>query len=295
MAQVGSFVEREWKILIVDYDNNSLLRLEEMLQYCRFKVTKCRYAKEAIRILEEDRNHYDLVIVDVYLTEMNGFELLKLIGIETNLPVIMTSIDDDNDQIRKGMLYGASDYLIKPIQMENVRYLWKYVYGKQRHEELIKARVAQSGSNSSDIINMNYYCKRVSKNAWIAPISDHGKRKIADINGDQQMNDDATTTKKKQRVVWTPQLHAKFMEAIKQLGTEKPVPKKILEIMNVPELTRENVASHLQKYRQYHKRMEQTLQYQSENLPPISSDEDIHTSSCSLQLQGLNSHSQAMV
>lgn len=51
-------------------------------------MTKCRYAKEAIRILEEDRNHYDLVIVDVYLTEMNGFELLKLIGIETNLPVI---------------------------------------------------------------------------------------------------------------------------------------------------------------------------------------------------------------
>ncbi|PNY11755.1 two-component response regulator ARR2-like protein [Trifolium pratense] len=54
---------------------------------------------------------------------------------------------------------------------------------------------------------------------------------------------------KKSKFVWTTYLHNLFLLAIKQIGLDKAVPKKILEIMNVPNLTRANVASHLQKYR----------------------------------------------
>lgn len=49
--------------------------------------------------------------------------------------------------------------------------------------------------------------------------------------------------------MWTPQLHKRFEEAVIKLGVEKAVPKTIMQIMNVDGLTRENVASHLQKYR----------------------------------------------
>lgn len=61
--------------------------------------------------------------------------------------------------------------------------------------------------------------------------------------------------KKKPRVVWTPELHKKFVNAVNQIGLDRAVPKRILDLMGVENLTRENVASHLQKYRLYLKRL----------------------------------------
>ncbi|CAO2825529.1 unnamed protein product [Amaranthus hypochondriacus] len=55
---------------------------------------------------------------------------------------------------------------------------------------------------------------------------------------------------KKHRLAWTPELHKKFVESIEQLGSNA-VPTTILQHMNVEGLTRENVASHLQKYRSH--------------------------------------------
>ncbi|KAK4381195.1 Two-component response regulator ORR21 [Sesamum angolense] len=70
-------------------------------------------------------------------------------------------------------------------------------------------------------------------------------------------NDDPLVAKKP-RVVWTVEMHQKFLEAIELIGHEKAVPKKIVEVMGIPGLTRENVASHLQKYRGSLKRTQQT-------------------------------------
>lgn len=60
---------------------------------------------------------------------------------------------------------------------------------------------------------------------------------------------------KKQRLIWTPELHARFLNAVNHLGVRNAVPKTILQLMNVQGMTRENVASHLQKYRLYLKRL----------------------------------------
>jgi len=67
----------------------------------------------------------------------------------------------------------------------------------------------------------------------------------------------AATTRahKKPRLVWTPELHMRFMNAVNHLGIKNAVPKTILQLMNVEGMTRENVASHLQKYRLYLKRL----------------------------------------
>lgn len=61
---------------------------------------------------------------------------------------------------------------------------------------------------------------------------------------------------KKARVVWTLELHQQFVNAVNSLGVDKAVPKRILDLMGVHGLTRENVASHLQKYRLYLKRLQ---------------------------------------
>lgn len=74
-------------------------------------------------------------------------------------------------------------------------------------------------------------------------------------NKDGNKSDKDSQVKKKPKVDWTAELHRKFVEAVEQLGVEKAVPSRILEIMNVPSLTRHNVASHLQKYRSHRKHL----------------------------------------
>ncbi|KAF8716988.1 hypothetical protein HU200_026095 [Digitaria exilis] len=74
--------------------------------------------------------------------------------------------------------------------------------------------------------------------------------------------------RKKARMVWTPELHHRFVEAVAHLGDKGAVPKAIVRLMNVEGLTRENVASHLQKYRIYLKRTHNTSMPQP--LPPFS-------------------------
>ncbi|CAO1947393.1 unnamed protein product [Urochloa humidicola] len=64
------------------------------------------------------------------------------------------------------------------------------------------------------------------------------------------------TSSKRPRLVWTPQLHKRFVDVVAHLGIKNAVPKTIMQLMNVEGLTRENVASHLQKYRLYVKRMQ---------------------------------------
>lgn len=78
----------------------------------------------------------------------------------------------------------------------------------------------------------------------------------AESGGQGQEEDQAARTLKRPRLVWTPELHKRFVEAVAHLGIKNAVPKTIMQLMNVEGLTRENVASHLQKYRLYLKRMQ---------------------------------------
>ena len=72
----------------------------------------------------------------------------------------------------------------------------------------------------------------------------------------ENSDDPSARTLKRPRLVWTPQLHKRFVDVVAHLGIKNAVPKTIMQLMNVEGLTRENVASHLQKYRLYLKRMQ---------------------------------------
>ncbi|KAF5782161.1 putative transcription factor MYB-related family [Helianthus annuus] len=77
-----------------------------------------------------------------------------------------------------------------------------------------------------------------------------------EIETETETGDQSARVSKRQRLVWTPQLHKRFIEVVAHLGVKNAVPKTIMQLMNVEGLTRENVASHLQKYRLYLKRMQ---------------------------------------
>ncbi|KAG8078463.1 hypothetical protein GUJ93_ZPchr0007g3876 [Zizania palustris] len=80
-------------------------------------------------------------------------------------------------------------------------------------------------------------------------------------------------------MVWTPELHHQFVEAVAHLGEKGAMPKAIVQLMNVDGLTRENVASHLQKYRLYLKRTSTTATATPPPPPPLPASRSAFLSS----------------
>ncbi|XP_065863777.1 two-component response regulator ARR1-like isoform X2 [Euphorbia lathyris] len=245
------------RVLVVDDDPTCLMILVKMLRTCLYEVTKCNRAEMALSLLRENKNGYDIVISDVHMPDMDGFKLLEHIGLEMDLPVIMMSADDGKSVVMKGVTHGACDYLIKPVRLEALKNIWQHVVRKKRNEW---KDVEQSGSVEEGENRM----QKQSEDADYSSSANEGnwrnskKRKDEDDEADER---DDSSTLKKPRVVWSVELHQQFVQAVNQLGIDKAVPKKILELMNVPGLTRENVASHLQKYRLYLRRLSGVSQH----------------------------------
>ncbi|KAF5805428.1 putative transcription factor MYB-HB-like family [Helianthus annuus] len=84
------------------------------------------------------------------------------------------------------------------------------------------------------------------------------KQKETNVRGMKSLSDKSKNSsqgKRKVKVDWTPELHRRFVQAVEQLGVDKAVPSRILEIMGIGCLTRHNIASHLQKYRSHRKHL----------------------------------------
>ncbi|GIL55757.1 hypothetical protein Vafri_11286 [Volvox africanus] len=90
--------------------------------------------------------------------------------------------------------------------------------------------------------------------APVIPAPSSGQQQCQSVGEEEYTDDGSTRAIKRPRLVWTPQLHKKFESAVHKLGVEKAVPKNIMQEMNIDGLTRENVASHLQKYRMLRRR-----------------------------------------
>ncbi|WOL05555.1 two-component response regulator ORR24-like [Canna indica] len=244
------------RVLAVDDDPICLKLLEALLRRCQYHVTTTDKAITALKMLRENREKFDLVISDVHMPDMDGFKLLELVGLEMDLPVIMLSANGETQTVMKGITHGACDYLLKPVRIEELRNIWQHVIRRRKFEKRCNDDPdnREDGQmtqivNSEDGHGPDDHNGKVNKKR-----KDQSEADEDDSDDNMQENDDPST-QKKPRVVWTIELHRKFVAAVNQLGIDKAVPKKILDLMNVEKLTRENVASHLQKYRLYLKRL----------------------------------------
>ncbi|XP_058076260.1 two-component response regulator ARR2-like isoform X2 [Magnolia sinica] len=255
------------RVLVVDDDPTCLRILEKMLRTCLYEVTTCSRAVDALFMLRERKGGFDLVLSDVYMPDMDGFKLLEYIGLEMDLPVIMMSADDGKDVVMKGVTHGACDYLIKPVRMEAIKNIWQHVVRKRRNEmkELEHSGSVEDSDRHRKPSDDADYASSANEGNWRHP---KRRKDVKDEDDEGEEREDSSTLKKP-RVVWSVELHQQFVAAVKQLGIDKAVPKKILELMSVPGLTRENVASHLQKYRLYLRRLSGVSQHQGGISPPF--------------------------
>ncbi|MFS7929445.1 putative response regulator and transcription factor RR-A-type family [Helianthus anomalus] len=224
------------RVLAFDDNPTCLKLLGGLLRKCQYQgYYNNNQAITALNMLKENMNIFDLIISDVYMPDMDGYKLLERVGLEMDLPVIMLSGNGDRNLVMKGITHGACDYLVKPVHLEELRNIWQHVIrrkvesksqskSKHNHE---KSDQGNEGGDQNEKLNQ--------------------KRKDEEEDDEENGNEnDDPTTKKKPWTVWSIGLHRKFVAAINQLGIEKDVPKRILDLMNVDGLARENVASHLQ-------------------------------------------------
>ena len=129
-------------VLLVDDEVAFVEIFGERLELRDFAVSKAFSGPEALKVLEENKN-IEVVILDVNMPGMDGAETLADIKIKHPLvEVIMLSGDADIESAIEGMKQGAFDYLLKPVDMDQITIkVTEAVAKKRQHEEkIIQAR-----------------------------------------------------------------------------------------------------------------------------------------------------------
>ncbi|XP_073145088.1 two-component response regulator ORR26-like [Henckelia pumila] len=310
MASFHAIVH-EIHVLVVDHDTESLMNTAKMLEMCSYRVTFVELASAAISMISSGKAKFDIVMANVNSPDLHGFKLLQL-AVNMDLPVILMSADDNAFMAMKALENGAFLFIKKPATLEILRCLWQYVLKEKTRMVREKERLIPenniaaaagnnynvrgveiyngedynnymnhgAGNNSSHMMMMNNKLGKVlAKKKLMGQKSAGGWHDDGGVYGSE--NNHMLGINKVRRKVcteWTQDLHAKFMEAVRQLGEGRCFPKEILDLMNTPGLTRMQVASHLQKCRNDNWRSPDERKSQQISSSPQAAATDINMS-----------------
>jgi len=102
-------------MLIEDDADISMLLCEYLLNY-GFEVNAFDKPKEALLHLQENKERYALLVLDLMLTQMDGFDVCKRVREISNIPIIISSARSEMSDKILGFDFGADDYLAKPYE-----------------------------------------------------------------------------------------------------------------------------------------------------------------------------------
>lgn len=106
-------------ILVVDDDKNTRLFMQKVLEDEKYTVFTAKNGEDALRVMEHE--HVDLIVLDVMMPVMDGYELTQLLREQdNNLPILMVSARQLPADKKKGFLVGTDDYITKPIDEEEM-------------------------------------------------------------------------------------------------------------------------------------------------------------------------------
>ena len=104
----------ETKVLIVDDDSNICDLIELYLQKEGYKVYKAYNGAEAIKIFKDKM--IDVIVLDIMMPQMDGYETLKEIRKTSAIPVVMLTAKGETFDRVLGLELGADDYIVKPFE-----------------------------------------------------------------------------------------------------------------------------------------------------------------------------------
>jgi len=108
-----------FNILIVEDDKNLRKLIVTRLKKNNYNTYEAINGNEALEVL--DKNYIDLIISDVMMPQMDGFELIKELRTSNyKVPILLVTAKSDIKDKKQGFLLGADDYMVKPINMEEM-------------------------------------------------------------------------------------------------------------------------------------------------------------------------------
>jgi len=105
-------------VLIVEDDELACELISNYLTDCGFGVTAVFTATDGISYVNQ--SEYDVLLLDINLPDFNGYEVLKAIKDTVSIPTIVLSAYSDTKSKILAFRYGANDYMVKPIDMEEL-------------------------------------------------------------------------------------------------------------------------------------------------------------------------------
>lgn len=150
--------------------------------------------------------------------------------------VVVLSAYGDTELVMKGISHGACDYLLKPIRIEELKNIWQHVIRKKKLEPKDQKDSEKPRVDSGD-----------SREGFqgIGDPEQNGKtnRKRKDQNEDDDEErdenghtDDDPSMQKKPRVVWSVELHRKFVAAVNQLGLDSKLSPTLATVLSLSEI-----------------------------------------------------------
>lgn len=108
-----------FQILVVEDNKNLLLLMKSRLERAGYKVLQAENGQEALRVLESFQ--VDLMISDIMMPKMDGFELIEALREATfNMPILVVTAKEGFEDKERGFRLGTDDYMVKPIDMNEM-------------------------------------------------------------------------------------------------------------------------------------------------------------------------------
>ncbi len=153
------------RILMVEDENSISDFIKVELEYEGYSVCIKEDGREGLE--EALKNEYDLIILDIMLPSMNGFEICRRIKREKITPIIMLSARDSVMDKVNGLQIGADDYISKPFAIEELLARIEVVFRRQYNlnDSIVKfkdividrrSRIVKKNNNEINLTNKEY-------------------------------------------------------------------------------------------------------------------------------------------
>ena len=103
------------KVLIIDDDKELCALMKKCIEQEKLSAVTVYNGIEGVRLIDENKDSYSLIILDVMLPDIDGFQILQKIRDKSNIPVLMLTAKSSEEDKVFGLRLGADDYLTKPF------------------------------------------------------------------------------------------------------------------------------------------------------------------------------------
>ena len=157
LAALEKLLQNKSQILLVDDSAMSRMILKEILRG-DYRILEAENGQECLEKMQAETGNIALVLLDINMPVMDGFEVLKAMNVNhtiEDIPVIMISSDDSDAAIRRSYELGASDYVTRPF---DARIVYRRVtntiklYAKQRRLVQMVSDQIRARENNTDML-----------------------------------------------------------------------------------------------------------------------------------------------